>query len=394
MSRRLLSVIPAPTFGGAANQVLRLKAPLEEAGWEVVAVVPDEPGNVADRLRDGGVEVEQTPMRRARATKNPRPHIQLARYTRGDIRRLREIVRRHDADVVQNHGDLNPQAGIAGHREGRAVHWQLLDTRTPPGLRRVTSRLVLRLADSMSTVGRALAESYPGATGLGERCVTVFPPVDFERFAAARDREYAARSELGVPDGAICVGAIGNRNPQKGHDWLVRAVGLARRRQPELVVRILGAASPGHEEFEQGVRNEASRAGLSESDGSFGIVDPGARVAELIGGLDVLCMPSVPNSEGMPTTIFEAMAAGVPVVATDVGAVGEQIADGQTGRLVPPCDADSMAAAILDLADGGGEEIVAAAHERVRTEFSTERLRDLMVQCYELALAHRAQRRA
>jgi glycosyltransferase involved in cell wall biosynthesis len=391
--RRVLAVIPGPTFGGAANQVMQLAEPLRKHGWDLVAVLPDGPGNAAARL-DGAVELHRVPMRRLRNTRSLEPHLALARAARGDVRRLRELVHSTGASVVQNHGDLNPQAGIAGHLEGAAVHWQLLDTRTPTFVRALTMRLVTQLADSISTVGDELARVHPGALSLGERCITVYPPHDHKRFRESGGLREQARAELGVPEGALCVGAIGTRNPQKGHDSLIRAAARARDAHPGVVVRILGAPSPGHEYYERALHDTAERLGLTEARHAFETVDPCDRVAELIGALDVMCMPSVPNSEGMPTVIFEAMAAGIPVVATDVGAVREIFGPTDSGLLVPPSDDDALAEALLRLVEDPAlrGRIAAAARVRVK-EFSVERLAGLYARGYELALEHRRGRR-
>lgn len=381
--RRVLSVIPGPTFGGAANQVMQLAGPLREQGWDVVAVLPDEPGNAAPRLLDAGVEVHQRRMRRLRNTRSPGPHLALARDTWSDIAGLRRLIRATGATVVQNHGDLNPQAGIAGHLEGAAVHWQLLDTRTPRRVRPATMQVVTRLADSISTVGRALAREHPGAEAFGDRCITVFPPVAHERFRDARSRRDAARAELGLPAAAVVIGAVGNRNPQKGHDSLLRAAARIRG----AAVRVLGALSPGHEDYERSLHDTAAALGLAE----FAAVDPGGRVHELIGAFDILCMPSVPNSEGMPTVILEAMSAGIPVVATDVGAVAEI---GAGVVIVPPGDDDALADALTRLAEDPELRESTGSAGRERSEwFSLDRLVGLYASAYEAAVAHRRRRR-
>ena len=391
--RRVLTVIPAPTFGGSSVQVVRLYEPLREAGWELVAAVPTEPGNVADRLREAGVEVHQTPMHRLRASTKPGPHLALARHTGSEIAALRRLVRATGASVVQNHGDLNPQGGIAGHLEGAAVHWEILDTRTPDAIRRVTMQLVTRLADSISSVGHELAATHPGALDFGDRCVVLYMPVEAAPFAAAHERRAAARAELEIADDEVCIGAIGNRNPQKGFEWLVRAAAIVRERRPEAVVRILGAPSPGHEAYERALREEAAALGLTGN--AFVVRDPGRRVAELIGAFDLLCLPSVPRSEGMPTVILEAMAAGLPVVATDVGAVSEEVFDGETGRVVGALDPAALAAAVEELvADAALRRSMGEAGQRVFAQrFSLERLVGLWSEAYGKAVDHRSGRR-
>lgn len=387
--KRVLSVIPGPTFGGAANQVLRLHGLLRDAGFELLPVLPPDGEEPTRRLREAGIEVRHQPMHRLRATADPRVHAAWVRNTGGELGALRALTRELGADVVMNHGDLNPQAGIAGHLEGRAVAWQLLDTRTPPALRRLTMPLVTRIADVVMTVGDDLARLHPGVPELGARCVTTYPPVDAAAMAGTVARRAAARAELGVRADALVVGAVGNRNPQKGHEWLVRAAAQVRDRRPELAVLVLGAASPGHEAYEAAMRAEAERHGMDLT-----IVDPKDRVPELMGALDVLVLSSVPRSEGVPTVILEAMAAGLPVVATDVGAVREAVVDGVTGRVVAPLDAEALAAAIdehaasKDLRETRG----AAGRARIAETFSLEACAAAYVTSFERALDHRARR--
>jgi glycosyltransferase involved in cell wall biosynthesis len=157
---------------------------------------------------------------------------------------------------------------------------------------------------------------------------------------------------------------------------------------------VLGAPSPGHEDYERSLHETAEQLGLTNAREAFAAVDPADRVSELIGALDVMCMSSVPSSEGMPTVIFEAMAAGIPVVATDVGAVREIFGASGTGLLVPASDDDALAGALLRLVeDAALRERIGAAGQARAGEFSLERLTGLYARAYELALEHRRGRR-
>ena len=391
---RLLSAIHGPVYGGGHAQLIRLRAPLEARGVETVALVPDEPGNALPRLEEAGVDVVSMPLHRLRATPDPRVQLPFAASLPREVSAIRRVIRERGIDVVQAHGDTNPHVAIAARREGVAVVWQLYDTRTPMALRRLTMPFVVRMADAITTWGRELAVRHPGAVGLGERCITVFPPVDAADFERAAEHRAAARRELGVPDGALVVGTVGNRNPSKGHEWLVRALEIARRERPEAVGRVLGAASPPHADWERAVRAEAAERGLPMPQ-AFDLVDPGRRVPELIGAFDVFALSSVPRSEGVPTVILEAMAAGVPVVATDVGAVSELVEDGVTGLVVPPLDAEALGGAILTLARDAAlrASFAETARERARERFGLERLADIHLHAYRTAVAHRAGRR-
>jgi glycosyltransferase involved in cell wall biosynthesis len=388
--RRLLGVVHGPVFGGGLNEFVQLRGPFQRRGWETSVVVPVE-GDAADRLRGQGVETVTIPLHRLRAT--PDPRIQ-ARFLAGfapEVRALRKLIRARGIDLVQAHGDTNPHAAIAGHLEGVAVVWYLYDTRTPVLLRRMTMPLVTRLADSVITTGQALAGAYPGVEKLGERHVVVFPPVDAERFRPDETARRSARAELGVPDDAFVIGAVGNRNPSKGYEWLVRALARARQNEPSLHARVLGAPSPAHAAHESSILGEAAALGL---EGAFTVRDAGTRVPALMPGFDALVLSSVPRSEGMPTVILEAMACGLPVIATDVGAVDEVLVSGETGLLVPPENTEDLAAAISRLAREPrlAAEMGAKGRQLVEEHYGLDQCADRRLDAYGLALAHRRAR--
>jgi glycosyltransferase involved in cell wall biosynthesis len=389
----LLTVLHWPVYGGAHNQALRLAGPLGDRGVDTVAVIPDEGGAESDaveRLRDGGVETLIVPLSRLRASLNPVVQARFARALRPDIARLSELIRRFDIDVVQAHGVTNPHGAIAANREAAALVWQLFDTRAPMPLRRLGMPLVTRLADAMTTWGDGVARAHPGADRLGERRITVFPPVDCASLRPQPELRLEARRRLGVPEGSALVATVGVRNSHKGHEWLVRAAELVRQRQPDAVFRVIGAPSPAHAAHERAVREEASRRGLGDPE-VFAMVDPGRDVPLLLQAIDVFAMTSPPRSEGMPTAILEAMACGKAVVTTDVGATRELVDDGSTGLIVPPEDPAAIGDAILGLVgnERRREEMGAAGRRDAIKRFDLTVLADRHRRAYDLAIAHR-----
>lgn len=385
---RQLFVVHGPVYGGGQGQFARLREPMAHRGWELLGAVPTG-APAADRLRAEGVDVVETPLHRLRRSPNPRLHLGLAATARREVRALRRIIREHDIDLVQAHGDTNPHAAIAAHLEGRAVVWQLYDTVTPPPARRLTMPAVTRVADVITTWGRELARAHPGAESLAERCIPVFPPVDGARFSVDPAARAAARAELGAAEEDVVVGTVGVRNPTKGHDLLLEAVRRVRETGPPLVARVLGAPSPAHAAYEQRVQQAARGLGPAAA-----IIDPGRRVPELLPGFDIFCLSSVPRSEGMPTVILEAMACGLPVVTTDVGAVRELVADGETAFVVEPERPELLAERLAALAADPElrARMGAAGRRRFEERFDLEVLADLHERAYALALEHRRAR--
>ncbi len=391
-THRVLSVIHGPVFGGAHNQLVKLDPALREAGFETVAVLPPEAEAAARRIEAAGIEVVRLPLGSFRLSRDPALNVGVAARARSDIRALRGLIRRLGVDVVQVHGVINPHAGLAAHLEDVAVSWQLLDSRAPMALRRAVMPVVRRIADSITSWGRRLAETHPGASAFGARLLIVYPPID-PGLAPDPDARRVARAELGVAADAPLVGTLGVRNTQKGHEYFIRSAAIVKRERPDARFRVIGAPSPNHMAAMDAVEAEAEALGLRRPE-DIEFVDPGERATALLHGLDLFVLSSVPHSEGMPTVLAEAMAIGVPVIATDVGSVAELLADGQAGVLVPPRAHREIATAILELlADAAAREAIAAAgRRRCASSYQLGPLADRHAQAYRVALDHRAQR--
>ena len=389
---RLLSVIHGPTWGGAHNQAATLAGPLAELGVDTTVLLPEEGGEAAARLGAHGVVARTIPLSRLRASADPRPNLRLALRGPAEIRAIGGLIEALGIDLVQVHGPVNPQAALATRgRAGVAVVWQLLDSRTPAPLVRATMPYVARRADAITCWGEALADLHPPARALGERLIPVFPPVPAERFAPDPGRRAEARRRLELTEGATAIGSVGVLTPQKGHENLIEAVSaLAARRgdREPLEARVIGAPSAAHPAYAEDLRSRVAALG---GGARVGFADPGEEVALLLQGLDIFVMASVPRSEGMPTAILEAMVAGKPVVATDVGAVRELVADGETGIVVPAADSGALADSIGRLLEDAGlrRRMGEAGRERALARFGIGELARLHHRAYEIALRHR-----
>src|SRR5919204_1355450 len=384
----LLLVIHYPVFGGPHNQALRLVRALEREGITVTVLLPDR-GDGARRLRAAGIDVVTIPLHRARATLRLRPLLALVRHLPGEVKAIRSVIRERAIDVVQLEGLVNPHAAIAGALERTAVVWQLLDTRAPMVVRRLLMPLVVRLADVVMSTGRAVARVHPGAEALGQRLQPFFPPVDTDVFELGKVDGGAARRSYGFREEDVVLVSVGNLNPQKGHEYLLRAVGLLRRDGHRARALVVGASHDTHVAYERELYRLCRRLGLEVGRdvvfaGSLDDVRPALAAA------DIFVLSSVPRSEGVPTAAEEAMMMHLPVVATDVGAVSELVEHGVSGLVVPPLDAQALARAILQAAEPGSRAAMGArARERAARLCSTEQCAQVHLQAYELAIQHR-----
>jgi glycosyltransferase involved in cell wall biosynthesis len=262
------------------------------------------------------------------------------------LRYIRRVLREAHADVVHSwtfHD--NPYAGLAGWLAGVPVRFgslrnslQLEGTRTlPPILRWLALHATSKLFVNANSIADELkAQGFPE-----KRMVVLSNCVDREAFSAAMPADLR---EVGIRSDQWVVGMVANLRPVKGHLLFVEAMTEVLKRHDDAVGIIVGQPIASEPAYPQMVRRAIEESGVSE-----GIVMLGFRqdVASLMKRMAVLCLPS--ESEGMPNVVLEALAAGTPVVATEVGGVAEIIRDGETGLLVPPGDVRRVADAISRL---------------------------------------------
>ena len=382
--RRVLWVVHSPSFGGPHNEALRLAGPLRERGFETVVAVPDEPGTAAPHLREAGIEVEQLPLGRLRASRDPRQLVRFARDFRPSVRALEAAIDRAGADIVQIGGLVNPHAAFAARRRGAAVVWQILDAYAPAPLRRLALPLVRRHADAVMFSGEAMLAAHGGRDSFRAPVFVYYPPVDTERFAPGEGRGERVRRELGIPADAPVVGTVSVLVPVKALESFLGAAECIAAALPEARFVVVGSAPGSHAAYGEQLRRRAEALALPHP-----VVFAGDRsdVEDWYPAFDLHVVTS--RSEGAATTVLEAQSCGIPVVAADVGALHEVVADGTTGVLVQPGDSGAIADAVLSLLQdperraGLGRAARAAALER----FGLERAADLRVRVYEAALA-------
>ena len=384
--RRVVAVIQTPTFGGPHNQVLRLHAPLRRHGWDTEVILPTEQGNAAARLRRAGVTVHTAPMCRLRKSLDPRVQLQQWGNVLDGVRTIRRILEERSPDVVQVCGLMTVQGAFAAHAAGLPLVWQLLSTFAPRPLRAALAPLVTRWADAVMSTGVETARQHPGIDAT--RAFDFFPPVDVPLWQSDPSRRAAARAALGVPDDAVLVGTVGNYNRQKAHERLVLAAARLHAEDRSLRFCLVGSPTAGQTSYyEREVVACAERTGLTR-EGVLRFVNAGDGVSILIHALDIFVLTS--RAEGVPTALLEAMTAGVPAVAMNVGGIGEAVLHGKTGLLVAPGDVDSFVEAVRQLArqPDTRRRMASASAARAVQEFSTERCAERHLD----ALAHALRR--
>jgi glycosyltransferase involved in cell wall biosynthesis len=385
---RVLSVIHFPSFGGPHNQVLRLAGPLAERGFSTLVVIPDEPGNAFDRLHSAGIDIRRMPLGRVRARLDWRVQLASVRTLIGDVPRLARLIRDEEIDLVVVHGSLNLQAAVAARWCRRPVVVQVIDTRTPRPLRLATAPLLRALPSTVMTTGRSVADEHPGLPRDPSRLFPFFPPVDTRLFSPDEGERQRIRAGLGFDAGDVVIGCVANVTPQKDLRTYVAVADRLAAAYPRTRFALFGQRVDTHDDYAARVLSGA-RALID--DGRLVVKDVGPDVPEHVRALDVFLATAAPRSEGVSTTILEAMSCGVPVVSTDVGAIREALLHGTTGFLAPASDVAALAMYVGRLVKRPSEReaMGRAARARAVAEFDVERCADVHARAFWAALARR-----
>jgi L-malate glycosyltransferase len=262
------------------------------------------------------------------------------------LRRFARFLRDNDVDIVHAHDFYTNVFGMAGASLAR-VSARVASKRETEGFRSPAQKFVERRAFQLArrvvvnadAVGTMLkGEGVPAA-----KIVTVYNGLDAARVRPPRDFERgAALAALGLPadPSRRFVTIVANlRHPVKDHPTFLRAAARVRAEVPESAFVLAGEG-----ELEGALREYAAGLGLGQD---VFFVGRCTRVAELLAVSDVCVLSS--KAEGFSNAILEYMAAGRPVIATDVGGAREAVVEGETGHLVAAGDDEQMAARVSSL---------------------------------------------
>jgi len=242
-------------------------------------------------------------------------------------------------------------------------HGRLSDA-PPSAKRRTANRVLAHAPREVVTVSAELkqhlvAEGFP--TG---KVSVIYNGIDVGAVPGG-DARHQMRQRLNIPDDAVVIGTVARLDPVKDLHTLIRAVGQSGRQQTPLVLLVIGDGS-----------ERASLEASAHETGAGSLVRfVGHRedARDLLAACDVYANSSI--SEGISLTILEAMAAGLPVVATSVGGTPE-IVDATCGRLVPARDAQALAEVLTALAADAPLRQVLGRQARARVEerFTLDRM--------------------
>ena len=263
--------------------------------------------------------------------------------------RLAKIFRNHPVDILHTQNTGCEESPIAAKLAGiRTVigtfhvdsTYDLDRSRSGAG-HRILEVVSNRLLDLAIAVSAATRSNWIARSNIpGRRVMVVHNGINADSICR-KFQLSEARHRLGIPIDAVVVGGVGRLEAAKGFSYLLSAAALLRPANPRLCVVIAGAG-PDLESL----KNQAINLGIADIVHFLGFQ---ADVQLVFDSMDVFCMPSL--CEALPFALLEAMASGLPAVATTVGGIPEVILEGVTGSLISPKNPSLIASKLQHLLD-------------------------------------------
>ncbi len=240
---------------------------------------------------------------------------------------------------------------------------------------------MLRRWDRVVAVGESVRRALVSNEGIPARRIeVVYNGVEPLAFDGGGDDRAEARRELGIASEEFLIVQVARLDYLKDHGTAVRTMERMARVRPEARLVLVGEG-PERAKIEEEIRSR----GVGRQVLMLGLRQD---VARLLSAADAFLLTSI--SEGIPVTVIEAMAARLPVVATNVGGLQEIVEHGRTGLLAAAGDDEAIADCLLRLAAAPAEREAMGAHARLRAEqvFSESRMHAGYRRCFEEMLNH------
>lgn len=370
---RVVQVTHDLGIGGLPRVVQTLSEHLDHSRYEVEVLCLRDGGPLLDRLADRGI---RSFVLKRRKTVLRADYFAASRIAKHFRARQPTIVHTHNTEAFV-------EGGFAAKISGVPVLINTDHAREFPDLRRrmFLEWLVSHVTDYVVAVSEDGKQNLRRFERIAERKLrTVHNGVDADYLKPAPDAG-RMRQQLGIPERAPLIGLGSRFEPQKGLTYFLQAMPHVLRACPDVHAIVAGYGSLADE-----LEAEARSLGISERVHFIGKVHT---MSDVLACLDLFLLPSL--WEGLPMAILEAMAVGVPIVATDVGGVTSALEDGRNAIVVQPADPVALARGIEQLLASSElrRELGANARADFEARFSAQAMARAYEELYEAALARR-----
>lgn len=394
----VMQVVDNLDIGGAQEVVCTLVKYLASQNCQPV-VCTFKDGPLRRDIERSGFYVEVLPRRRHSVVALPLFVVDMVRTWRA----LARLVKKHQVDIIQTHIVRSLDFLVLCLRFStplRVVLWtfhnvsfELKASQLPKyswmlGPKKLSHRLLYRLTSPLVDGFVAVSDDVKKAMleiigPIGDKVTVICNGVDTEKYRQTVDRRLV-RTQLGLASDARLIASVATLKEQKGHRYLIEALVSVVPQHPDVHVLFIGDG-PLRGELQLQVKR-------LDLDDHIHFLGNRQDVPELLAASDLFILPSL--WEGLSMALLEAMATGLPIIASEVSGTTQVMVPGETGLLVPPGDASRLTEAIDELLSdrGRAQAMGTAARRSVEAGFSARKQADEHLALYHHLLRREAKR--
>jgi glycosyltransferase involved in cell wall biosynthesis len=331
-------------FGGPERRIVQVAQALTRYGIRTHVLYPELDSEVfAQHLKTAGV-----PNSQLKITRLSKERKILFRYICNflvEIVKMKIFFHQNHFDLIHANGSPQFKVAIAAKLAGIPVVWHLNDTMMSKPVRKLFPWVAHYCADGFIVAGQRVWDYYITGSKLSRKPILeIHAPVDTNYFSPMT-RSFTDEIETIMPKPALTVVTISGLNPTKGLEFFIEMAIRLYHQIGNINFLIAGSALSSQKKYETTLRQMLVDAELPIGVIKFlGLVND---VPALLRQADICVFSSV--SEASPTSIWEAMSVGKPIVTTDVGSVGKYITNGVSGFIVPVRDVDKLSEMAMTL---------------------------------------------
>jgi len=368
---RILRIIPSLEMGGVERTLTSILPRLDKRQYKVYLCCLFKRDKLADTIESLGIPIIKFRMR-ARLDFD-------GKYIAG-ILRLTRLMKKMQIDIVHTHLYRANLAGrIAAKLAGIPViianehnidSWKKFS-------QRLNDRALAKITNKIIAVSDAVKDFYVKKIGISEdKIITIYNGVDISKFQTYVNTN-KQKEEFGIKPDEKIITIIGRLHQQKGHLYFLKAAQIIREKNPKVKFLIVGDGP-----LEEQLRSMSEDLGISKN-----VVFTGLRedIPQILAMSDISVLASL--REGFSITVLESMAAGKPVVVTDVGGNSEVVEHGKTGFIIPAQSPEDLALYSLNLINNQelAKKMGQEAEKRV-LNFSIDRMVEKTENLYDVLL--------
>lgn len=288
------------------------------------------------------------------------------------IVKLKGLLAKYNIDILHCHDYKANLIGFLASRFKRVNLVTTLHGWTKANLKvrcyEYLDAIIMKNFNKIIVVSNQIREDLLKKNFTEQKIIVIHNAVDVSYFGQKTDDALRYKEKFGISGNCRIIGTVGRLSSEKGQKYLIEAAEEVLRIFPEVVFLLVGDGAEG-----KMLKNIVYAKGL-EKHIAFAGFCPVQEMKNMYSLMDIFILPSL--TEGISLVLLEAMAMGIPVIATKVGGTNEIIEHGRTGYLIPPADKQAISEAIINLLNDEitAQSIAKAGQDRVKKEFSVNRM--------------------